>query len=45
MFETEAHMEAVQRDVNAVAEGLADGTLDCIATDHAPHTDTEKGLF
>jgi dihydroorotase len=29
-------------DVNAVAEGLADGTLDCIATDHAPHTDTEK---
>ncbi len=29
-------------DVNAVAEGLADGTLDCIATDHAPHTATEK---
>jgi dihydroorotase len=29
-------------DVNAVAEGLADGTLDCIASDHAPHTDTEK---
>lgn len=31
-------------DVNAVAEGLADGTIDCIATDHAPHTDTEKEL-
>lgn len=29
-------------DVNAIAEGLADGTLDCIATDHAPHTATEK---
>ncbi|MFO7609562.1 MAG: dihydroorotase [Candidatus Krumholzibacteriia bacterium] len=29
-------------DVNAVAEGLADGTIDCIATDHAPHTATEK---
>ncbi len=29
-------------DVNAVADGLADGTLDCIATDHAPHTVTEK---
>jgi len=29
-------------DVIAVAEGLADGTLDCIATDHAPHTATEK---
>jgi dihydroorotase len=29
-------------DVYAVAEALADGTIDCIATDHAPHTDTEK---
>jgi len=29
-------------DVAAVAEGLADGTIDCIATDHAPHTATEK---
>jgi dihydroorotase len=29
-------------DVSAVAEGLADGAIDCIATDHAPHTDTEK---
>jgi dihydroorotase len=31
-------------DVAAVADGLADGSLDCIATDHAPHTATEKEL-
>jgi dihydroorotase len=31
-----------QRDVDAVLEGLADGTLDCIATDHAPHAVQEK---
>ncbi|MFT7473682.1 MAG: dihydroorotase [Verrucomicrobiales bacterium] len=24
-------------DVEAIREGLADGTIDCIATDHAPH--------
>ncbi len=29
-------------DVEAIAEGLADGTIDCIATDHAPHTATQK---
>nr|NIR36676.1 dihydroorotase [Actinomycetota bacterium]NIY11623.1 amidohydrolase family protein [Gemmatimonadota bacterium]NIS31035.1 dihydroorotase [Actinomycetota bacterium]NIT95447.1 dihydroorotase [Actinomycetota bacterium]NIU19134.1 dihydroorotase [Actinomycetota bacterium] len=29
-------------DVAAVAEGLADGTIDAIATDHAPHTPQEK---
>jgi dihydroorotase len=29
-------------DVAAVIEGLADGTLDCIATDHAPHAINEK---
>lgn len=29
-------------DIDALGEGLADGTLDCIATDHAPHTATEK---
>jgi dihydroorotase len=29
-------------DLNAIAEGLADGTIDAIATDHAPHTATEK---
>jgi dihydroorotase len=26
----------------AIIAGLRDGTLDCIATDHAPHTDYEK---
>jgi dihydroorotase len=26
----------------AIIEGLRDGTLDCISTDHAPHTDYEK---
>ncbi|HUW65479.1 MAG TPA: dihydroorotase [Spirochaetia bacterium] len=29
-------------DVAAVREGLADGTIDAIATDHAPHTQAEK---
>ena len=29
-------------DVAAVREGLADGTIDAIATDHAPHTDHAK---
>ncbi len=29
-------------DREALVEGLVDGTLSCIATDHAPHTPTEK---
>ncbi len=29
-------------DVKAVIEGLKDGTLDCIASDHAPHSPEEK---
>lgn len=29
-------------DRQAVIEGLADGTIDCIATDHAPHHADEK---
>jgi len=29
-------------DVEAIKEGLKDGTIDCIATDHAPHTEEEK---
>jgi len=29
-------------DVNAVIEGIADGTVDAIATDHAPHTGYHK---
>ena len=34
-----------QKDVQAVIEGLRDGTLDVIATDHAPHTPEEKADF
>lgn len=32
-------------DVKAIIEGIKDGTVDCIGTDHAPHTqeDKEKG--
>lgn len=29
-------------DVAAIVEGLRDGTIDCIATDHAPHAAEEK---
>lgn len=29
-------------DTRAVLAGLLDGTLDCLATDHAPHADPEK---
>ena len=29
-------------DVAAIIEGLRDGTIDCIATDHAPHSAEEK---
>ena len=31
-----------KRDVDALQEALADGTIDCIATDHAPHALAEK---
>jgi dihydroorotase len=31
-----------KEDVDAIIEGLKDGTLDCIASDHAPHTIEEK---
>jgi dihydroorotase len=31
-----------EEDRQALREALADGTIDCIATDHAPHTDLEK---
>jgi dihydroorotase len=30
------------RDREALIEGLRDGTLDCVATDHAPHAPQEK---
>jgi dihydroorotase len=31
-----------ERDRTALIEGLADGTIDAIATDHAPHAEYEK---
>ena len=31
-----------QDDVDAIKEGLKDGTIDCIVTDHAPHTREDK---
>ena len=31
-----------QTDVDAIIEGLSDGTIDAIATDHAPHAPFEK---
>ena len=32
-------------DVQAIIDGLCDGTLDAIATDHAPHTPQQKSDF
>ena len=29
-------------DVDALIEGIQDGTIDCLATDHAPHTPADK---
>lgn len=34
-----------EEDRQAIIEGLQDGTLDAIATDHAPHTPEEKADF
>ena len=33
-----------QADIDALCEGLADGTIDAIATDHAPHSPVEKDV-
>jgi len=33
-----------EKDRLAIIEGLVDGTIDCIATDHAPHTEEEKDV-
>jgi dihydroorotase len=44
-YDTNAKMAPPLRtraDVDAVRAGLADGTIDCIATDHAPHHQDEK---
>ncbi|MDE6024237.1 MAG: dihydroorotase [Lachnospiraceae bacterium] len=34
-----------KEDVQALIEGLVDGTMDCISTDHAPHSDEEKKKY
>ena len=31
-----------EKDKKAIIEGLKDGTIDCIITDHAPHAEEEK---
>ncbi|MDI6641679.1 MAG: dihydroorotase [Elusimicrobiota bacterium] len=31
-----------KEDLEAIIDGLSDGTIDCIASDHAPHTQEEK---
>ncbi|WP_455258219.1 dihydroorotase, partial [Peptoniphilus asaccharolyticus] len=33
-----------EADRDAIIEGLRDGTIDIIATDHAPHTEAEKSV-
>lgn len=33
-----------RKDVDAIIEGLKDGTIDCIASDHAPHSIEEKEM-
>ncbi len=46
-FNTNAKMNPPLRerdDVDAVIEGLTDGTIDAIATDHAPHDRDEKDI-
>ncbi|HZO86896.1 MAG TPA: dihydroorotase [Chthonomonadaceae bacterium] len=44
-YNTNAKMNPPLRtpeDCEAIQQGLADGTIDCIATDHAPHAEYEK---
>ncbi len=46
-FNTHAKMNPPLReaeDVEAIKEGLKDGTIDAIATDHAPHSELEKNV-
>lgn len=33
-----------EEDIIALKEALVDGTIDCIATDHAPHAEEEKAV-
>jgi dihydroorotase len=45
VYDTDAKVNPPLRtadDVRACVEGLADGTIDCVATDHAPHAVVEK---
>src|SRR4029450_3696777 len=44
-FDTNTKMNPplrTKRDVEVLLEALIDGTIDCIATDHAPHAASEK---
>lgn len=44
-FDTSTKMNPplrTQDDVEAIKEGIKDGTIDCIVTDHAPHTLEDK---
>ena len=46
-YDTNAKMNPPLRgaeDVAACIAGVVDGTIDCLATDHAPHTQEEKDL-
>ncbi len=46
-FDTNLKMNPPLRtksDVDSVIEGLKDGTIDCIASDHAPHSIEEKEM-
>jgi dihydroorotase len=46
-FDTNTKMNPplrTKKDVEAMIEGLKDGTIDVIATDHAPHTIDEKDV-
>jgi dihydroorotase len=46
-YDTNAKMNPplrVEADRRAVIEALMDGTIDCIATDHAPHASHEKDV-
>jgi dihydroorotase len=33
-----------RKDIEALRAGLLDGTIDCVATDHAPHTEIDKDV-
>ena len=49
LFEYDTHAKVAPplrtaSDQEAVTAGLIDGTIDCIATDHAPHTIEEKEM-